>query len=149
MANPYCDLIKLAWFLDTRSFGMLGNDVNATTNADTTIAQGQLDAAAGELESHLSGRVTLPLTSVPLVLTRWVAVKAAETFYGRRGDLPKQVKSAVDWADQWIKDFDAGRTSIDGAARLGPDELLDELLDDQHHANCRLERVKRELTEGL
>lgn len=125
MSNAYCTITQLGYFLDTRSTGQLGNDTNTTT-ADTTITQTALDTSASELESHLRGRVTLPLTTVPTVLTRWVAVKASEILYGRRGDLPKQVKAAIDWADQWVKDFDAGIVSI-GADRLGPDRLQDDV----------------------
>lgn len=143
MANPYCDLTKLGWFIDTRSTGMLTNDSNSN-NADATVAQGLMDVAASELTSHLSGRVPLPLTSVPLVLTRWVATKAAESFFSRRGDLPKAVKAAVDWANQWIKDFDEGEVSLDGVQRSGSDAL-----ENDHYQNCRTDAAKRQLTEGL
>lgn len=126
MANPYCDIDKLGWFIDTRSVGMLGNDQGASTNTDPTKLQGLLDTAASELESHLSGRVPLPISSPPLVLTRVTAGKTAEMLYLRRGNAPKGIKELIDWATGWLKDFDEGRVSIDGVERIDSDRLQED-----------------------
>lgn len=123
MANAYCTLAQLEWLVDTRATAQISNDSNSN-QANQSNLQALLDIAASDLVTVLTGRVALPLTSVPPILTRWVGAKAAELIYGRRGDLPKQVKTAVEWADQWAKDFIAGKVTI--GDRLGPDALCDD-----------------------
>lgn len=141
MSNAYCSLTQLGWFFDTRSSGMLSNDANSK-NADVVAMQALLDTAAAELESHLSGRVALPLTEIPLMLTRWVAAKTAQMHYGRRGGEPKQIASLIEWADKWITDFDKGKISLDGVMRVSAPRA-------DEHPDCAQKRMERQLIAGL
>jgi phage gp36-like protein len=113
MANPYCNPTQFALYLDARVGGQLSrDDGNRLANAATQ--QELLDAAAGELESYLTGRYALPLATIPPVLRRWVAALAIRMLYGRRSNLPGGVKSDVDQFDRWATMLIEGKVGLPG-----------------------------------
>lgn len=118
MANAYCTIDQLGSVLDARVLGELGNDDGSAT-ANAAKVQELLDMAASELESYLNGRWPLPLTAVPKVLTRWVAVKTVELLYGNRTDLPQAVKDQIEWSDKWIDLLMKGLVSLPSQTRQG------------------------------
>src|SRR5438132_3619216 len=109
--NPYCTVAQFFALYDERTMGMLSND-NNTREANATRVQTILDIQGSELESHLAGRYGLPLTSVPGVLTKWVAAKAASQLFSRRSDKPRGVTLDEQWADRWIEQLKAGDVSL-------------------------------------
>lgn len=115
MANAYLTITQLRSYYDTRQLAQLSNDKGGKDSDETTL-QLLCDTAASELESHLSARITLPLATVPLVLTRWCAARVADMIWGRRNDRPKQVDADKAWADDWLEKWDSGLVSI-GVAR--------------------------------
>ena len=139
-ANPYCTIAQLSWFFDSRMAGMLANDAN-TGIADTDKLQGILDSVASELESHLFGRVSLPLSFIPPVLTEWVAIRAADRLYGRRSDGPNKIAADVQWAKEWIEKFDRGQISLPRIGRSMPSYMPG--------ADSRLAAARADLTAGL
>ncbi len=112
----YCSIAQLGSFVDTRTLTQLSGDDNSVT-ANNANLQTLLDAAASELDSHLAGRIAMPLASVPPMLTRWVAIKTIDRLYGRRVDRPKSLAADLQWCDDWIADFEAGRISLPGVSR--------------------------------
>ena len=111
MSNVYASISDFGLRFDARQIGMLGNDVNSNT-ASSTIVQAALDDSASELDAIIRGRIRIPLTSPPSVLTKWVCIKAAEALYRRRSDKPKGLADDLRWCEQWTKDFSAGLISL-------------------------------------
>lgn len=122
MANDYCTIAQFQMIYDSRVMDELSNDTDSTVGNDTNI-QFLLDLAASELDSILSGRYTLPLTTVDLVLTKFVAVKAVERMYARRNDLPEAVKQDIEWANQWIQDLKDRKINLPNVTRANAPNL--------------------------
>jgi len=112
--NEYCTIDQLKSFYDVRSLVMLGND-DGGREINSTIFQNNLDACASELEAHLGAQIALPLDVVPMVLTRWVATKALERLYARRGDRPKSIEGDIEWANEFLEAWDAGSLYLGGS----------------------------------
>ena len=119
MANAYCSITQFGWFFDVRQAGMLANDT-ASAIPDNATLQAMLDSGASELDSHLAGRVALPITSPPLILARLTAAMTVQALYLRRTDVPKGAKALIDWMTDWIKLFDSGKVSIPANPRMTP-----------------------------
>lgn len=111
MSNIYCTTDQLATFYDNRVTGQLSND-SASRTAKLASQQLLLDTAASELDSWLTGRYPIPLPTVPLVCTRWVAVKAMSMMYARRTDKPKEIVADEKWAEDWIQKVVERRITI-------------------------------------
>lgn len=124
MANPYCTPDQLLAMYDRRVMLQLSGDDNNREGQPQNI-QTLLDMQASELESYLSGMYALPLASVPLVLSKWVAATTAGRLYGRRTDIPKQVEADLAWADAWVKGLQEGRIAIPNIARATQPALQD------------------------
>jgi phage gp36-like protein len=121
MSNAYCTSAQFFTFYDIRLFSQLSNDSNSR-NANQTTIQFLLDVQASELESYLAGRFALPLPSVPMVLTKWVAASTADRLFARRSDQPEKVKADAEWADKWIKELVSTRVSLPNIERaVGPE----------------------------
>lgn len=111
MANDYCSVSQFIDLFDVRTMGMLSNDANSRT-PDTDRIQRLLDLTASELESYLTGIYSLPLSTVPGVLTRWVAVKTAAILFGRRSDKPKELNDDEQWANKFVEQLVKGTIGL-------------------------------------
>jgi len=121
VANAYLTITQLYSFYDERTVNELSND-NSSGLVDDAKLQDNLDAAAGELDSVLSGRVALPLAAGTAdtalgFLRKMVADLAMRNLYGRRSDAPEEIQGAWQRAEQWLKDFMERRVSIPGISR--------------------------------
>ena len=112
------------------SFRSIGHNffnffLGVKTAVPATI-QNALDTAASYLDSTLTGRITLPITLAPfpLFLTNWVAVMGVNFLFGRRNDLPKNLKLQVQRCEEWLIDFRNRKVGIPGLSRAQP-ELVD------------------------
>ena len=119
MANAYCTLSQLTDFYDERTLGMLSNDQNVRA-ADEDRIQSLLDVAASELDSYLDGRFSI-VPPIPVVLTRWVAVRTAAFLFARRNERPKQFDADETWMTQWMNDLINGRARLPGASTMLPE----------------------------
>jgi phage gp36-like protein len=124
MSNPYCTIAQLYDMYDLRAVANLSNDTNSTSPLVSRI-QNILDMQAGEMESYLSGRVTLPLSIISPVLTKWVAVTTAARLYARRADKPKEIMSDEEWAKAWMDLFITGKVNLPGVDRSFAPALVD------------------------
>lgn len=119
MSNAYCNYAQLVLLYDKRVVDMLSNDTNQPV--PTTAVEMALDTAASRFDSIFTGRATLPISPMPLILTKYVAALAMRHLYARRSDLPDEVKADAKEADQWIKDYINARVNIPGQARKQPE----------------------------
>lgn len=119
MANVYCSISQLENYIDERQLAQLSNDTNSDTRNDTKV-QALLDAEASELDGILTGRFPLPLTTVPAVLTKWVAVRVIKRLYSRRQDLPGDVKEDFAWSEEWRDLLLARKISIPNMTQPQP-----------------------------
>lgn len=120
MANSFCTLAQLYAVYDYRTLSQLSNDNNQREAVETRI-QTIMDMQASELESMLAGRFALPLSVVPLVLTKWVAVTTAARMFARRADAPKGFDRDLKWADDFMKNLMDGQFQLNGVDRAkGP-----------------------------
>lgn len=123
MSNAYCQLSDLAARYDIRQANQLSNDINDPINPNPTNQQAALDDVASQLDTYLTGRVLIPwpiTTTVPLILTRYVASHAYERLYGRRGDAPDSVGRDVKETDKWLEDFCAFNATLPLISRAVP-----------------------------
>ncbi len=85
---------------------------------------------ASGVEGNVAITTTAPLVSVvgmsggglqvPFVLRKWVCAKACESLFGRRSDLPEQIRQSIVWADKWMEDWRMRKVSIPGVGRSAP-----------------------------
>lgn len=109
--NLYCTPQQMATFYDQRTISQLASD-NGSPSGKSCLQQ-VLDSAADELETHLRGRVELPIKGeIPGILTKWVAVKSASTLFARRSERPESVIADDAWANNWIAMFVDGRVTL-------------------------------------
>lgn len=116
MSNAYCTPAQFFALYDRRSMLELSSDDNDRDGVLATV-QTVLDVQASELESYLSGRWSLPLASVPAVLTKWVAVTSAVRMYARRTDAPSSLNDDKKWAADWIEQLQRGVAVLPGIDR--------------------------------
>lgn len=114
--NAYCDLVQFRLAYDTRSISETSDDLAAASQDDETV-QFNLDTAASELDSVLTGKYGLPLPTVPHFLTHLVATLAIRNMYGRRMALPEGLKPAIDRAEKWLENITLGKVGIPGVDR--------------------------------
>ena len=122
MSNPYCAISDLQARRDIRQIAQLSTD-DDTGNINNTNVQAIIDTQAGRLDTTLSGRVALPLVSVPVFLTGLVADLAFYALFERRGDAPESVAKAADAAEKWMEDFRAGRVMLPASGRISQPAL--------------------------
>lgn len=121
MSNTYCTVEQLYALYDERSVSQLSNDNNSTTAADVTL-QLHLDVAASKLDGYLTGRISpVPMTSPPMMFTRFVAAWTMKTLYLRRSDCPTTIANDVKEADDWIELFIKGIVGIPNQTRAQPE----------------------------
>jgi phage gp36-like protein len=83
--------------------------------------------------------VVLGNTGPPKVLTRWVASRTAGTLFGRRADIPDNVRAEATWADRWIERLEDGKVSLPKVVRSNIAELdSSEAFDGTSIADCIL-----------
>jgi phage gp36-like protein len=111
--NKYCTVAQMQQMYDSRTIAELTGDTDAGVLVPATL-QLHLDMQASELESILYGRYTIAANNVPLVLTRWVGVKAWASLFGRRAKLPQELARDLDWANKWIEDLQIRKVGIPG-----------------------------------
>jgi phage gp36-like protein len=116
MSNPYCTPAQFFALYDRRSMLQLSSD-DSDRDGDLVKVQTILDVQASELESYLSGRWSLPLVTVPAVLTKWVAVTAAVRMYARRTDAPSSLNDDKKWSADWIEQLQRGVVVLPGVDR--------------------------------
>jgi len=126
MANNYATPAQLFANYDQRTCLQLSGDQN-TSQGNPTNIQFLLDMCASILDSALTGRYNLPLsTPVPLVLTWYVVTKTAARLYGRRSDLPKQIVADNQAADDWMKALiETGSVQLPGIPPAATPRLQD------------------------
>lgn len=121
--NVYCTKAQFALLYDVRTMHQLSQDDGTGEAFGVGSLELMLDLAASELEAVLAGRFALPLVSVPKILTRWVAVKAAERFYQRRVGSPDKLADDVKWADEWLELLRLGKVGLPGNVRAQAPQL--------------------------
>lgn len=77
---------------------------------DATVMAGALGDADAEIDAYLAGRYTLPLASVPRVLTRFAVDLARYGLYDTRAT--EQVKARYDDAIKFLKALANGTVSL-------------------------------------
>jgi hypothetical protein len=89
------------------------NNVVALLNT-TNPSNGTIGNVA--IASSSSATVTTGMsgggTGLPLLLTKLCAALTAASLFGRRNDLPEEVKASIQWADMWLEKFDRGEVQI-------------------------------------
>jgi phage gp36-like protein len=123
MSNAYATIDQLFALYDRRTMLQLSGDDNQH-EGQTSNVQTILDMEASELESSL-GAWTLPLASVPLVLTKWVCCRAAWRLFARRSDVPAGIKADKEWSDKFIVDLRQGRVTLNNLPRAVQPTLQD------------------------
>lgn len=107
---------------DSRVLAELSNDTDSATEDSTTL-QFVLDVGASEVETELTGRISLPPGTVDLILTRLVAAKAVSGAYMRRGNLPDAVKLEYQWMEDWFEKFRNRLVKLPSAAWAAQPQL--------------------------
>lgn len=129
MANPYLDYATFTALADVRDVLDLSGDSN-NSNGDENAIQTILDMAAAELDSYLDGRYALPVVNPPsgypnplAFCGKIVAALAKKSLFGRRSDMPEEVKAEIDWADDWLKKLVTGVVGLPGITRQTEPQL--------------------------
>lgn len=77
---------------------------------DTTVAERALSDADAEIDAYLSGRYSLPLASVPPVLTRVACDIARYRLWDDQA--PEEVRSRYEDARRLLESLSAGRVTL-------------------------------------
>lgn len=81
-----------------------------TGTIDTTVAERALSDADAEIDAYLSGRYSLPLASVPPVLTRVACDIARYRLWDDQA--PEEVRSRYEDARRLLESLSAGRVTL-------------------------------------
>lgn len=127
MSNTYCNSTQFGRLYDTRAMAQLSNDANQTA-PDTQTIQFHLDVAASKMDMVLTGRYPLPLVTIPLALTQWVAISAIGSIFGRRAEMPEGIVRELDWAEQFVKDLIDRKILLPGTTPPGMSIVSDSSL---------------------
>lgn len=118
--NTYIQPAQFLQRYDLRAMLQLSGD-QAARQGNLVNLQEVLNDQAGELESGLDGRYSIPLVRyalpMPRILTRWVGVTARGALYGRRTDKPRAVDTDAQWAEKWMNGIIGGKINIPGIGR--------------------------------
>ena len=100
-------------------------DLEASASVNTSVLAEAIEVADREIDSYIRVRgVTVPMTTVPSIITQLSVALAIAELYINRGSLPEAVKDRRDWARNWLKDYAVGKVSMGDEDQASADPAL-------------------------